>query len=433
MVTPPSLFAVVALIVPAMIPSTYRRVLSIRPVRLPLAGATIGRLPFAAQALTLLLLVQGATGSFADAGLVNACYSLGAAAGLPTQGRIVDRAGQTRVIAIATVINALALIGLVLLAEDGASLPAMCAVAVFAGFAIPPLGTSIRTLWSELVPDHALRQAAFALDAVTVEVAFIVGPLLAALVIGVVSPAAGVLTNVALSILGSALFAASRASRNWRGQPHGLGLMGPLRSGGVLTLMAVGLGLGVAVGAVELGMTAVAADDGVRELGGALLATQAGGSLIGGLVYGSRAWHAPAPRRLGVLSVALALTTVPLVATPSLGATFPLALLSGLTLAPTVSVLYLLLDSVAPPGTATEATGWVLTSFVAGASAGAGLAGAAVHASGPHAGLAVGLAGTVLAAAVAWLWQSQIAHAPTPQAGSTGPSGEQPFARVHSK
>jgi MFS family permease len=386
-----------------MIPSAYKRILAIRPVRLPLTGATVGRLPFAGQSLSLLLLVQGATGSFADAGLVNACYSIGAAAGLPTQGRIVDRIGQTRVIAAATAINALALIGLVLLAEGGGTVPAMCAAAVCAGFAIPPLGVSIRTLWSKLVADPDLRQSAFALDAVTVEVAFIVGPLLAALVIGIASPAAGVLMNVALSILGSALFALSRASRSWRGQPHGLGLMGPLRSGGVLTLMGVAFGIGTGVGAVELGMTAVAADQGLRELGGALLATQAAGSLVGGLVYGSRTWRMPGARRLGLLSVALAITTAPLVVTPSLAATFPLALLSGFTLAPTVSVLYVLLDSVAPNGTATEATGWVLTAFVSGASAGAGLAGAAVHASGPHAGLAVGLAGTIFAASVAWL------------------------------
>jgi MFS transporter len=399
-----------------MIPDAYKRVLSIRPVRLPLAGATVGRLPFAAEALSVLLLVQGTTDSFAAAGLVNACYSIGAAAGLPTQGRIVDRIGQTRVIAIATAINALALIGLVLLAEGDASMPAMCAVAVFAGFAIPPLGTSIRTLWSKLVPDPELRQSAFALDAVTVEVAFIVGPLLAALVIGIASPAAGVLMNVALSILGSTLFALSRASREWRGEPHGLGLMGPLRSGGVLTLMGVGAGLGAAVGAVELGMTAVAADDGLRQLGGALLATQAAGSLVGGLVYGSRTWRSPGARRLALLTAALTLTTVPLVLTPSLEATFPLALLSGLTLAPTVSVLYVLLDSVAPTGTATEATGWVLTSFVGGASAGTGLAGAAVHASGPHAGLAVGLAGAALGAAVAWLGRPKLGViAPLPE------------------
>jgi MFS family permease len=383
-----------------MFPSTYKRILAIRAVRLPLTGATIGRLPFAGQTLAVLLLVQGTTGSFADAGLVNACYSIGAAAGLPTQGRIVDRIGQTRVIVTATAINAAALIALVAIADGGGSLGAMCAVTFFAGISVPPIGTSIRTLWSELVPDPHLRQSAFALDAVTVEVAFIVGPLLAALVIGIASPSAGVLMNVALSLLGSALFAASRASRRWRGQPHGLGLFGPLRSVGVLMLMGVGFGVGVGVGAVELGMTAVAADRGVRELGGALLATQAAGSLVGGLVYGSRTWSTPPARRLGLLSLGLVLTTLPLVVTPSLEATFPLALLSGLSLAPTVSVLYSLLDSVAPTGTATEATGWVLTAFVAGASAGNGLGGAAVHAWGPHAGLAVGLAGVVLAAGV---------------------------------
>jgi MFS family permease len=421
---------VLALIGGAVIPNAYKRVLSIPSVRLPLTGAVIGRLPFAAESLSVLLLVQGVTGSFADAGLVNACYSIGAAAGLPTQGRIVDRIGQTRVIAAATSINALALIGLVLLAEDGASMPAMCAITVFAGFAVPPIGVSIRTLWSELVPDPDLRQSAFALDAVTVEVAFIVGPLLAALVIGIASPAAGVLMNVGLSILGSTLFAASRASRSWRGQPHGLGMMGPLRSAGVLTLMGVGFGVGLGVGAVELGMTAVAADDGLRELGGALLATQAAGSLIGGLVYGSRTWRTPGARRLGILSLVLAVTTIPLVVTPSLEATFPLALISGLALAPTVSVLYVLLDSVAPTGTATEATGWVLTAFVGGASAGAGLAGVAVHGSGPHAGLAVGLGGVVFAAVVAWLWQQHLALAAAPEPSITG---EQPFARVHSK
>jgi len=388
-----------------VIPATYRRVLSIRAVRLPLTGATIGRLPFAAEAIATLLLVQGATGSFADAGLINACYSIGAAAGLPAQGRIVDRIGQTRVIATATAVNSLALIGLVLLAEGDAALGAMAAASIVAGVAIPPLGTSIRTLWADLVEDTELRQSAFVLDAVTVEVAFIVGPLLIAVIIAVASPAAAVLFNVAMSVVGSAIFASSRASRSWRGKPHDLGIAGPLRSAGVLILMGVALGIGIAVGAVELGMTALAADDGLRQLGGALLAAQAAGSLIGGLAYGSRTWRGPGVRRLALLSAGLAATTVPLVAAPSLEAAFPLALISGVALAPTVSVMYSLLDFIAPPGTATEATGWMLTAFVAGASAGVGTAGAAVAASGAHAGLGVGLAGAVVTLVVSWTGQ----------------------------
>jgi predicted MFS family arabinose efflux permease len=407
-----------------VIPDTYRRVVSIREVRLPVLGATVGRLPFAGEALSVLLLVQGATGSFAEAGLVNACYSLGAAAGLPAQGRLVDRVGQTRVIAVATGVNAAALVVLVLFAEAEDGLLAMALAGLVAGVAVPPIGTCMRTLWSELVADPLLRQSAFALDAVMVEVAFIVGPLLMALVIGLASPAAAVLVNVAITVTGSVLFASSRASRRWKGEARDVGLSGPLREAGIRVLMGTGVGLGMAVGAVELGVTALAADHGLRQLGGALVAAQAAGSLIGGLLYGSRTWHGSAGRRLGLLSIGMAITTVPLVFTPSLEAAFPLMLISGFALAPTVSVLYVLLDSVAPPGTGAEATGWVLTAFVAGASAGSGLAGAAVNGSGPRAGLAVGLAGAALAVCVAWFGRGRLDPVREP--------GEQPFARVHS-
>jgi predicted MFS family arabinose efflux permease len=407
----------------SMIPSPYKRILSIRPVRLPLLGATIGRLPFAAGALANVLLVQSATGSFADAGLVTAFYAAGEAVGLPVQGRMVDRTGQTRVIAAATAVNTGAMIALVVLAQSTAPVAAMAAVAVIAGFAIPPLGTVLRTLWSELVPDPGLRQSAFALDAVTVELAFITGPLLIALVIGIASPAAAVLTNVGLNVIGATLFAVSRASRDWHGEGHELGIAGALRSAGVLMLMSVSLGIGIAIAAIELGMTALATDHDARALAGALIAAQAAGSLVGGLAYGSRDWGPDAPRRLALLALVMALTMAPLVAASSLASAFVLMLISGVALAPTVSVLYVLLDSVAPRGTATEATGWVLTAFVVGASAGTALAGVAVNASGPQAGVAVGLAGAALAAATSWVGRPRLAPRREPR--------EQPFARVH--
>jgi MFS family permease len=408
-----------------MIPSAYKRVLSIRGVRLPLLGATIGRLPFAAAALANLLLVQGATGSFADAGLVTAFYAAGEALGLPLLGRLVDRIGQTRVIVAASAVHTAAMVTLVLLADSDATVAAMAAVATVAGFAIPPLGTMLRTLWSELVADPGLRQSAFALDAVTVEVAFITGPLLVALVIGIASPSAAVLTNLGLNLLGATLFAVSRASRAWRGEPREPGRVGPLRSAGVLILMSASLGIGVAVAAIELGMIALATDHDARALAGALIAAQAAGSLVGGLAYGSRVWRGEAGRRLALLALVLTMTIFPLLLASSLVSAFPLMVISGVALAPAVSVLYTLLDSVAPRGTATEATGWVLTAFVVGASAGTGLAGAAVAASGPDAGIAIAVAGAALAAAASWLGQPSLVTKPS--------SREQPFARVHWK
>jgi hypothetical protein len=328
------------------------------------------------------------------------------------------------VVAGATGVYTAAMVMLVALAGGGAPVATMAAAAVIAGFAIPPLGTSLRTLWSELVPAGPLRQSAFVLDAVTVEVAFIVGPLVIALVIGLVSPAAGVLTNVGLNVLGSALFAASRASREWRGEPQDLGITGALRSGGVLILMAASLGIGVAIGAIELAMTALATDHDARALAGALIAAQAAGSLIGGLAYGSRDWGPDAGRRLMALGIVLTLTIMPLLFASSLASAFPLMFVSGVALAPAVSVLYTLLDSVAPRGTATEATGWVLTAFVVGASAGTGLAGAVVAGSGPEAGIAVAVSGAALTAIASWLGRRGLAPKPAPR--------EQPFARVHS-
>jgi MFS family permease len=380
-----------------MVPETYRRVLATEGVRLPLTGATIGRLPFAAGALATLLLVQGSTGSFADAGLVNAAYSIAVAIGLPLQGRIIDRVGQTWVFVAVTAISSAAMSLLVVLAQSGSSVAAMAAASAVAGATVPPIGTSIRTLISDLVRDPLLRQSAFALDAVMVEVAFIVGPVVTAVVVGLASPAAAVLVNVVLAVLGSTLFAASRASRAWRGVPHDLGLVGPLRSTGVLVIMGTGLGVGIAVGAIELGMTAFAADHDARELAGVLISAQAAGSLLAGLTYGSRTWRGSPARRLSLFTAGMVLTMVPLLLVPSLAIAFPLMLLSGVALAPTVSVIYTLLDSIAPPGTATEATGWVLTAVVGGASIGTGVAGAAVNASGPHTGFAVALGGALVA------------------------------------
>jgi predicted MFS family arabinose efflux permease len=394
-----------------VLPASFKQVLSVRAVRMPLLGATIGRLQYAGSTLAILLLVQSATDSFASAGIVQACYSVGAAVGLPAQGRLVDRVGQTKVFATFAPLCAAGFAALVILAESEAPVAQLAAVSVLVGAAEPPLGTSMRTLWADLIEDARLRESAFALDAVTVELAFIVGPLVSALAIGLASPAAAVLVNAGLMVVGSLLYAASAASRSWRGGSHELGLFGPLRSVGVRVLMGISLGFGICVGAITLGITALATDEGHEQLAGALIAVQAVGSLAGGFWYGSRRWAGSPATRLPLLATAMALTILPLVLTPSLAVTFPLILLSGIALAPTIAAVYTMLDYVAPSGAATEATGWVLTALIVGAAAGEAFGGTAVGAEGAHAGMAVGVAGALVAVAVAWLCRPVLTRA----------------------
>ena len=385
-----------------MVPESYRRVLGANGVKQPLIGTVIGRLSLAAEPLSMLLLIHAATGSFAAAGAVLAAYSIAAAISLPIQGRVIDRIGQTRVILATSSINAIGFIGLILLAHGDAPVAVLCAAATISGLGTIPLGTTMRTLWSRLVPDEALRQAAFAVDAVAIDVAFIVGPLIAATVIALASPTASLCVCIALMAIGSAIFVTSPASRSWRGVPAEHRGVGPLRSPGVHVLMGAALGIGIAVGAAELAITAFASEHGAAELGGTLIAAQAVASTAGGLWYGARTWRKPPGERLPKVGLVFALTFVPLVAVPSIGAAFPLMALSGLALAPAISLIYLLLDSLAPTGTAAEATGWILTAIVGGAAIGNALAGIAVTEASPHAGLAVALAGGLVTWGATW-------------------------------
>jgi hypothetical protein len=406
-----------------MFPEAYKRVLSATGVKQPLAGVIIGRLSIAAEPLSTILLVHGTTGSFAVAGAVMGAYSIAAALSLPVQGRIIDRIGQTRVILTATVIGTSGFAAVILLAHGGAGAGWLVAAGTVAGLGTLPTGATMRTLWSELVPDTELRQAAFAIDAVAIDVAFIVGPLIAAGVIAVASPTASLCVCIGLTVLGSAVFASSPASRRWRGAPAEHRRIGPLRSASIWVLMGAAFGIGLAVGAAELAITAFASEHGAAELGGTLIAVQAVASTAGGLWYGAKKWRNDPGDRLPGVALVFAICLLPLAAIPSLPAAFPLMALSGLALAPAISLIYLLLDSLAPVGTAAEATGWVLTAIVGGAALGNAAAGVAVSEVSPHAGLAIAVAGGLVSLVATWLGRANL-RIPAVR--------EQPFARVHS-
>jgi predicted MFS family arabinose efflux permease len=70
--------------------------------------------------------------------------------------------------------------------------------------------------------------------------------------------------------------------------------------------------------------------------------------------------------------------------------------ISGLMVAPATTIIYSLLDRVAPRGTATEATTWMILGYAVGGAIGAALAGVAVQTSGFELGIVVASAGALL-------------------------------------
>ena len=163
----------------------------------PFAAALLGRLPTTALGLLLILHVEGLTNRFSIAGLAAGGYALGLAVSSPLLGRLIDRRGQAAVLPVCATLAAAA-IAVVAVLPAGAPPGLVVVLAVPVGMAMPPLGSTLRALWTEL-PDADARHTAFALDSAAIESAYVLGPLL--LVAGLtVAPA----LNAALVMLGQA-------------------------------------------------------------------------------------------------------------------------------------------------------------------------------------------------------------------------------------
>jgi MFS family permease len=389
----------------------YLDVLRTPSVTRLLSSAVVGRMPTAMAGLAIVLLVRAHGGSYAVAGMVAGAYSVALALTSPLLGRLVDRVGQTRVLAGCAVVSAL---GFGTLAAVGGSVPpvVLAGLAALTGAAIPPIGACMRALWSDLLGHDGRLQAAFAVESTVQELIFVVGPPLVALLAATFSPAAALLGTAALLLAGVGGFAATPVSRAWRPRRRAADWAGPLRSPGIRAVLATIVLLAAAFGTVEVTVVAEAEQLGSRTLAGPLLALWAVGSMAGGLVFGARASdRGPEQRVVGLLTLVVAGIALLSVATGlvQLGAGMVLA---GLGIAPAIACLFLLVDRLAPAGTVTEAFTWVTTAFASGVAAGNALGGALVQRTGTDRAFLVAAAGIAAGTLLARLRRPALAARP---------------------
>jgi MFS family permease len=378
----------------------YRSLLR-APGTMRLVGAgLLGRTSAGMGGLALLLLVQSSTGSFGPAGLVVGAYTVATSAFGPVLGRVIDRYGQTWALVASGVVYAAALVWLAFGA--GADLVGLVGGAVVAGMARPPVAPAMRALWPRLA-DGPTLQTAYALESTAQELVFVTGPLLVAVLVSVVSPAAAILATAGLTLVGTLAFATSPVSRAWRGGERVQDWAGPLRSRGFRTLVVVQPLVAVAIGALEVAVAAFATGNGSRGAAGVLFAVWSAGSLAGGLLAGARQWGGSAERRyLALLLLFVAAVAALLLARTNLQLGV-LIVLAGLPFAPWIACVYLLADRLSPPGTLTEAFAWIMTAFTAGLSAGTSLAGVLIDGAGVRAAFLAAVAGAAVAVGVTLL------------------------------
>ncbi len=349
--------------------STAVSVLRAPHVPVLLAAGQIGRLPVAAAPIALLLFARESM-SLSLAGLVVAAYTAGMAAGAPVLARAVDRRGQPAVLYASALLSGA---GFVTVALGGGALPVTLTGAALAGFGTPPLEACLRALWPMLVPPAQVG-AAYALEIAVHEAIFVVGPLVTVAVVALSGPPAALLVAGLLQLAGVLIFAARRPVRDWRADPAPRHWAGPLRSPRLVALVLGVVGVGAAIGCLPVVITGYAEAAGDRSLAGWLLAAQAMGALIGGLLY-TRA-SAGGPGRLPLVAGAFAVGLVPLALTPAPAGMAVLLAVAGLALPPLLTVVFLAVDRHAPAGTAVESFAWVITAFAVGSACGAAVAGA---------------------------------------------------------
>jgi predicted MFS family arabinose efflux permease len=343
-------------------------------VPLVLIASQVGRLPTAAAPLALLLFARQSV-SLALSGIVVAVFTAGMAVTAPLLARAVDRRRQPPVLYGSSALSAA---GYVLAAaSDGRPAP-LLAGALLAGMGTPPLEACLRALWPNLVPPADVT-AAYALDIALQEVIFVVGPLVTLAAVAAAGPAAGLLAAGVLQLAGVAAFVAAPAVRAWHGRPVHRHWAGPLRVPRLVTLVLGIACVGAAVGSIPVVLTGYAEAAGDRGLTGWLLACQALGALVSGLLY-TRA-RPGTPRRLPVLAACFTLGFLPLLLVPSPAPMFLLQAVCGLGLPPLLTAAFLAADRLAPPGTAVEAFAWIFTAFTVGSATGAATAGPLTDAS----------------------------------------------------
>ncbi|MEU8228400.1 MFS transporter [Actinoplanes sp. NPDC048967] len=349
-------------------PPRVRAVLRAPQVSRVLLASQVGRLPLASGPLALLLFARQSL-SLTAAGLLVAAYTAAMAVSAPLLARTVDRWRQPPVLWASALVSGA---GFALVAAGGHRIPVAAVGAALAGLGTPPLEACLRALWPDLLAPDVVP-AAYALDIAVQEVIFVVGPLTTVAAVALGGPTAGLLTAAALQLAGTAVFARTPAVRSWRGVPAVRHWAGPLRSHR-LALMLVGvLCVGLAFGSIPVALTGYAEAAGARSLSGWLLAAQAAGALIGGLLY-TRA-RPGGPIRLPLLAAALMAGFLPLLVTPRPAAMAVLMAVSGLALPPLLTAVFLAADRLAPAGTVAEAFAWVATAFAVGSAIGAAAAG----------------------------------------------------------
>lgn len=337
------------------------------------ASQLFARLPLGMLSLAVLLHVQSRTDSYAVAGVVVACMSLGQAVAMPVTSRLAGQVGMVPTLVISALVNGASMLALAL---TGAKPAVLMALGFVVGASVPPLMPVVRALYPQMVSRDGVR-ALFALDTTAQELIWVIGPVAATFLASAVSTGLPLIFTAAVTVLGTAWFLLSAGDLRPRRGEGKATFGGVLANRAVLLAMIASLMLVASFMALEVGVVATLGREGMTA--GLAIAVASVGSLIGGLTFGHR--------RLGLAGLVAALAIVAVgtalfAVVSNIWLQFGALFLSGLGFAPAMSVLYIMVSTEIAEKDATEAFGWLNSGALVGGALGTAVAGIATDVYG---------------------------------------------------
>ncbi|MEU5908531.1 MFS transporter [Micromonospora sp. NPDC047467] len=358
--------------------------------------AMLARLPVAIEPLAIFLHISAETGSYTAGATALGLFSAALAVAWPLHGRLIDRRGLRVVLLTLAVLHAVAL-AVFVAAGSGPTWLLVASVAPVA-LTMAPVGSTVRAAWALILPPGPSLNTANALEAVLIEVFFVIGPALTGLLTGTFSALTTTLLAGGMLVVGSFLYGTAPAVSTMRKETDGVepgaadggkksharGERRPWRIPGVVAILVAAGGAAAAFAVLEVTVPAtVSANGDAAATGVALLSLPPAASVLGGLVWGARQHtRLPVNRYLVLLAVAVA-CMVPLVFATSVAVLAVCLFLAGLPLAALSSEEFGLLGSLVPKTVINESFALAATMMAVGSAVGTLGAGAVLGWLGP--------------------------------------------------
>ncbi|MBM3723066.1 MAG: MFS transporter [Actinobacteria bacterium] len=364
----------------------YLSILRIKGAAAFTSAGLVARFPIAMYSLGIILLIQIRTDSYFQAGLVVAAFVVAAAICQPVTARWADRLGQDRVLPVQTALHVAALglgLGSIVL-----SWPVYLQMLVFAvsGATAPPIGALVRSRWVFVTRTPRQLHTALALESIADEVIFVVGPVVATVLVLNVSDVMGLVVAGVLVSLGVLLLVPQRATQPPAIKRPATKDQPLLKMPPFVWVLIVSVMTGGVFGAFEVSAVAFAEEKGFPESTALLIASYSAGSLIAGLVVGALHLRSWLVARYAIFVAIFAALAIPLPFIHDIYLMTVAVFLAGFSIAPVLITSYAVIERLVEDRRLTEGFTWFTSGLGVGLAAAAAIAGALIDDYGASSG-----------------------------------------------